>query len=62
MDLNDFIFRDDTTEPLGADTTDSEERGEETAGFLTPTKIGLAVIGSAVLGMSHFLGHATKHL
>lgn len=61
MDLNDFIFRDDTAEPLGADTTDTDGLGEETPGLVTPAKIGLAVIASAVLGMSHFLGHA-KHL
>ena len=63
MDLNDFIFRDDTAEPMGADALDSADL-DTTANkpaILTPAKIGLAVIGSAVLGMSHLLGHA-KHL
>ena len=61
MDLNDFIFRDDTTEPLGADAADSDDLDAEASRFVTPAKIGLAVIAGAALGMSHFLGHA-KHL
>jgi hypothetical protein len=61
MDLNDFIFRDDTAEPLGSDPAESDDRDRETLGFVTPAKIGLAAIAAAVLSISHFLGHA-KHL
>ena len=60
MNLNDFIFRDDTAEPLGADADDADDvvTAEETGGC---AKAGFAAIGGAVLGLSHFLGHATKH-
>jgi hypothetical protein len=61
MDLNDFIFRDDTMEPLGAKAADSDDLDAETSRFITPAKIGLAAIAAAVLSMPHFLGHA-KHL
>jgi hypothetical protein len=62
MDLNQFIFRDDTVETLGADVEvdDDFTAPEPTLGSVTPAKIGLAVIGSAVLGLSSFLGHTTK--
>lgn len=59
MDLNEFIFRDDTAEALGADVEidDACIATEETHGS---EKAGFAAIGSAVLGLSNFLGHVTK--
>ncbi|HYD06159.1 MAG TPA: hypothetical protein VEC60_10555 [Reyranella sp.] len=64
MDLNAFIFRDDTAERLDAGTDDADafDSPAEPAGFVTPAKVALAALGSAVLGMSHLLGHAGKHL
>jgi hypothetical protein len=63
MDLNEFIFRDDTAEVLGAEIdSDDFEVVDETAGSGMPAKIGLTAIGGAILGMSHFLGAAAKHL
>jgi len=61
MDLNDFIFRDDSAEPLGACADDADDIAltDETA---ASAKLGLAVIGSAVLGLSNFLGHAAKNI
>jgi hypothetical protein len=61
MDLNDFIFRDDAAAPLGADADDAYDvaPAEETGGY---AKAGLAAIGGAVLGLSHFLGHVTKDI
>lgn len=59
MDLNDFIFRDDAAEPLGAYADDADDSSlvEETGSY---AKAGLAAIGGAVLGLSHLLGHVTK--
>jgi len=59
MDLNDFIFRDDAAEPLGAYADDADDVApvEETGGY---AKARLAAIGGAVLGLSNFLGHVTK--
>jgi hypothetical protein len=63
MDLNDFIYRDDTAETLGADVdTDESAVAGDAAGFITPAKVALTMIGGAVLGMSHFLGLAGKSL
>jgi len=58
MDLNEFIFRDDAAEALGAEVDDDFTATED--GFVTPERVGLAVIGSAVLGLSSLLGHVTK--
>jgi hypothetical protein len=61
MDLNDFIFREDAAEPLGADADDALDvtPAEERGGY---AKAGLAAIGGAVLGLSHFLGHVIKEI
>jgi hypothetical protein len=62
MDLNEFIFRDDTAEALGAgpEADDDFTVAEEHRNSGAPIKISLAVIGSAVVGLSHILGHAAK--
>ncbi len=62
MDLNEFIFRDDAVEALGVAEDEDFGGTEESTGSIASHKVGLAAIGSAVLGMSHFLGHVTKHL
>jgi hypothetical protein len=64
MDFSDFIFRDDAVEPLGASGSDDDDfaASEESAESVSMAKVGLAAIGSAVLGVSHFLGHVTKSL
>ena len=51
MDLNDFIFRDDRAEPLGAAQAEDAETSEASTAFVTPAKIGLAAVGGALLGM-----------
>jgi hypothetical protein len=62
MDLNEFIFRDDATETLGAgaEFDDDFTATEESPASVTPEKVGLAVIGSAVIGLSNLLGHVKK--
>jgi hypothetical protein len=62
MDLNEFIFRDDAVEALGAgvEFDDDFTATEETMASVASEKVGLAAIGSAVLGLSKFLGHVTK--
>jgi hypothetical protein len=62
MDLNEFVFRDDAVEALGAGTEvdDDPTTTGETFDSLTPAKIGLAAISSAALGL--VLGHVTKSL
>jgi hypothetical protein len=63
MDLNEFIYRDDTAQTLGAEIGADESTAiESRAGYIESAKIGLAAVGGAVLGMSHFLGLAGKHL
>jgi hypothetical protein len=63
MDLNDFIFRDDTVLALGADPETGDDSTEEGAGSATLVKVGFAAaVGGAVLGLSSFLGHAAKGL
>ena len=64
MDLNEFLFRDDSVEALGVglDVDDDFVATEDTHGCVAPAKAGLAVIGSAVVGLSHLLGHVTKDL
>ncbi len=61
MDLNEFIYRDDTADVLG-DEIDGDDfaAADDAAGFVTPAKIGLATLSGAILGVSHLLGHA-KH-
>ncbi len=61
MDLNDFIFRDDHAEPLGAAQAEDAEMSEAGTPFVTPAKIALAAVGGTLLGVSHFLAHATRH-
>lgn len=61
MDLNDFIFRDDSTEPLGAGAS-GDIASDETESFGAEATLGLAVIAGAVVGLSHLLGHAPKGL
>ena len=62
MDFNEFIFRDDAVEALGAgvEIDDDFTEPEDYIASVMPEKVGLAVIGSAVLGLSNFLGHVTK--
>jgi hypothetical protein len=63
MDLNDFIFRDDTVLALGADPDVGDDSAEADTGSSTLVKVGFAAaVGSAVLGLSNFLGHAIKGL
>jgi hypothetical protein len=63
MDLNEFLFRDDTAEALGVGLeADDDAVTEETHDCAASAKAGLAVIGSAVVGLSHFLGQVTKDL
>ncbi|WP_395014788.1 hypothetical protein [Dongia sp.] len=63
MDLNEFIFRDDTAEVLAAEI-DNEDFGnaEETVRCVMPIKTALAAVGSAITGASHFLSDAARHL
>jgi hypothetical protein len=62
MDLNDFIFRDDTAETLGAPVDETCEAPEESEELAAPAKAGLAAVGSVALGLSGFLGHIAKGL
>jgi hypothetical protein len=63
MDLNEFIYRDDTAEVLG-DEIDGDDFVQTAGadGFALPAKLGLATMAGAIVGLSHFLGQAAKHL
>jgi hypothetical protein len=62
MDLNDFIFRDDTAAALGAAPEADDDVAEEAHAAFSQAKLGLAVIGSAAVGLSHLLAQAAKGL
>lgn len=62
MDLNAFIFRDDTAELLGMEADDDGfEMVSETAPRAMPAKTALAA-GGAILAVSHLLGDSARHL
>ncbi|WP_459854846.1 hypothetical protein [Dongia sp. agr-C8] len=63
MDLNEFIFRDDTAEVLGAEIDGEDfEAAEEAGGFVLAGKLGAAAVAGAMLGALHALGDAARHL
>jgi shikimate 5-dehydrogenase len=62
MDLNAFIFRDDTAELLGMETDgDGFESVLDSAPRAMPAKTALAS-GGSILAVSHFLGDSARHL
>lgn len=60
MDLNEFIYRDDTAEVLGGEIDgDDFDAAADLTGFALPAKLGLS--GGVIAGMSQVLGQSAKH-